>query len=98
MQGGGLLVATAGLSFGRLLIMFHHSLLVIGFFTWEDEVRCWRAGGWRTLSLSFSNISGSRRRSIHDIRLNEYMNSNASRADAAFLTNGPRGLGSGWLR
>lgn len=53
-----------------------------------------RGGGGAGLVLKHHQ---RQRRSIHDIRLNEYMNSNET-GPLLFLINGPRGLSSGWCR
>lgn len=89
-------MVSAVLSVSSLLITFHHSLLEIGFFFFFSShtahqgriVRGRRAtgGGVRHHQRS--------RRSIHDIRLNEYMNSNESRPRVV-LTSGPPGLSPG---
>lgn len=74
-------VAAVVLSISSLLITFHHSLLVIGFFHISHE-------GKRKMRRGAGEVEGGgltfkhhqkRRRSIHDIRLNEYMNSNETR-------------------
>lgn len=88
------------LSVSSLLITFHHSLLEIGLFLHgAPRENCKRRrgegvgeaeGGGRP---TIKHLQRSRR-SIHDIRLNEYMNSNESRPHVV-LTSGPQGLSPG---
>lgn len=75
---------TAVLSINSLLITFHHSLLEIGFFLFFSA-QCMKgkrgkeAFGRRRVGGPTIKHHHKSRRSIHDIRLNEYMNPNETR-------------------